>query len=75
MAPAANAANRTTRIVRIYNGDGSFDGALAGRLRPMLAKAFPSSMPAPTKTALGATIAAPLKPENQRQLAGSEAVH
>jgi hypothetical protein len=74
IAPAADTAKRITRIVRIYNGSGSFDDALADRLRPMLAKAFPSSMPAPTKTAPGATIAAPVKPENQK-LAGSEAAH
>jgi hypothetical protein len=74
MVPAANAANRTTKVVRIYNGAGSFDDALADKLRPMLAKAFPSSMPESAKAAPGATIAAPAKPENKK-LAGSEAAH
>jgi hypothetical protein len=73
MPQTANATNRTTKVVRIYNGSGSFDDAMADKLRPMLAKAFPSSMPEPTKAVAGATAAVPAKPENQKKL--TEAAH
>ena len=59
----------TTKLVRIYNGAGYFDGALAERLRPMLAKAFPSSMPVPPQAVPVATAVAPAKPESQKKVA------
>ena len=73
MASAANATNRITKVVRIYNGSGSFDDAMADRLRPMLAKAFPSSMPEPTKAVPGATPALAAKTQNQTKV--TEAAH
>jgi hypothetical protein len=56
-----------TKVVRIYGGAGYFDNALAEKLRPMLAKAFPSSRPDP-KEVPGAAIAAPAKGESQSKL-------
>jgi hypothetical protein len=70
---SANGANKpgTTKLVRIYNGAGYFDDMLAEKLRPMLAKAFPSSMPDPPKAAPGVTVAAPVKPESQNKVAAA----
>jgi hypothetical protein len=63
----------TTRVVRIYNGAGFFDDALAEKLRPLLAKAFPSSVPEPVQPVSGATGAAQVKPETPKKIA--EAAH
>jgi hypothetical protein len=63
----------STKIVRIYNGAGHFDDALAEKLRPMLAKAFPFARPEPPKAAPGATVSAPVKSDAQKKLA--EAAH
>jgi hypothetical protein len=57
-----------TKVVRIYGGAGYFDNALAEKLRPMLAKAFPSSKPDAPKVVPGAAIAAPAKGESQGKL-------
>jgi hypothetical protein len=57
-----------TKIVRIYGGAGYFDNALAEKLRPMLAKAFPSSRPDALKAVPGAAVAAPAKGESQSKL-------
>jgi hypothetical protein len=57
-----------TKIVRIYGGAGYFDNALAEKLRPMLAKAFPSSRPDAPKAVPGAAVAAPAKGESQSKL-------
>jgi hypothetical protein len=62
-----------TKILKIYNGAGYFDEALAEKLRPMLAKAFPGSIPAPAKAVPVATISAPAKTDNQKKVA--EAAH
>ena len=67
----ANAAAQQpgqTKIVRIYGGAGYFDNALAEKLRPMLAKAFPSSKPDAPKAVPGAAVAAPAKGESQTKL-------
>jgi hypothetical protein len=58
-----------TKLVRVYNGAGYFDDALAERLRPMLAKAFPPTVPEPAKAAAAGTNAAPSIPEVQKKLA------
>jgi len=57
-----------TKVVRIYNGAGYFDDALAEKLRPMLAKAFPSSGPDRVQAVLGMPVAAPAKPDNQKKV-------
>jgi hypothetical protein len=57
-----------TKVVRIYGGAGYFDNALAEKLRPMLAKAFPSSKPDAPKAVPGAAVAAPAKGESQGKL-------
>jgi hypothetical protein len=57
-----------TKIVRIYGGAGYFDNALAEKLRPMLAKAFPSSRPDAPQAVPGAAVAAPAKGESQTKL-------
>ena len=62
-----------TKVVRIYGGAGYFDNALAEELRPMLAKAFPTSGPDAPKAVPGAAVAAPAKPESQKKVA--EAAH
>jgi hypothetical protein len=72
----ANAAAQQpdqTKVVRIYGGAGYFDNALAEKLRPMLAKAFPTSGPDAPKAVPGAAVAAPAKPESQKKVA--EAAH
>jgi hypothetical protein len=58
-----------TKVVRIYGGAGYFDVALAKKLRPMLAKAFASSMPEPLKLAPVEPVAAPPTPESQKKVA------
>ena len=71
--PSANGAigPSPTKIVRIFGGTGHFDDALAERLRPMLAKAFPSAMPDPIKAVPAASISAPTKPEGQAKVAAA----
>jgi hypothetical protein len=70
MVPSANRANSPTptKVIKIYNGAGSFDDALAEKLRPTLAKTFPSSVPESPKAAPGGT-AVPTKTESQKKLA------
>jgi hypothetical protein len=53
-----------TKVVRIYNGAGYFDDALAERLLPILVKAFPSARADTTQPAVAQT-----KPENQKKVA------
>jgi hypothetical protein len=72
-ATGVTAKPTVTKILKIYNGAGYFDDALAQRLRPMLAKAFPGSVPAPAKAVPVASISAPAKTDNQKKVA--EAAH
>jgi hypothetical protein len=65
---AATQQHDQTKVVRIYGGEGYFDNALAEKLRPMLAKAFPSSRPEAPKAVPGAAVAAPAKGESQGKL-------
>jgi len=73
--PSAGVASSpgATKVVRIYEGAGYFDDALAEKLRPALAKAFPSSKPDTAKAVSGAAAADPAKPEYQKKVA--EAAH
>jgi hypothetical protein len=64
-----NHKSPTTRVLRIYSGPGYFDDALAEKLRPLLAKAFPSSMPEPVQPVSGTTGTAPVKPEMPKKVA------
>jgi hypothetical protein len=64
--PATNAG--VTKLLRIFTGAGYFDDALAQSLRPMLAKAFPSSNPAPAQSVPAVTIAVPTTPESQKKV-------
>ena len=64
--PATNAG--VTKLIRIFTGTGYFDDALAQSLRPMLAKAFPSSNPAPAQSVPAVTIAVPTTPESQKKV-------
>jgi hypothetical protein len=61
-----NGTNRplTTKVVRIYNGTGHFDDALAEKLRPALAKFF-GYVPDPVQPAPGATVASPAQPDKK----------
>jgi hypothetical protein len=54
-------------VVRIYRGVGHFDDALAVKMLPMLAKAFPSARSAPA--APGATVTTQGKVANQKKVA------
>jgi hypothetical protein len=70
-APSSgNAVNKptTTKVLRIYGGTGCFDDALAEKLRPMLAKAFPSSRPDPATAVPAQTASAPAKVASQGKL-------
>jgi len=58
-------------VVRIYNGAGYFDDALAEKLLPMLAKAFPPAPPDPAQTAQSAPVGAQAKPENQKKVSAT----
>jgi hypothetical protein len=62
-----------TTVVRILTGLGHFDDALAEKLRPALAKAFPTSIPDPVKGAAAATSVVPAYSDPQKQVA--EAAH
>jgi hypothetical protein len=68
-----NPANKptTTKVVRIYNGAGYFDDALAEKLLPMLAKAFPSAHPDPAQPVPSAPVGAQAKSENQKKVAAA----
>jgi hypothetical protein len=59
---------QTAKVVRIYSGAGYFDVALAEKLRPMLAKAFPASGPDLAKSVPGAAVAATAKAASQSKL-------
>jgi hypothetical protein len=69
--PIANLAGKpsATKLIRIYNGAGYFDDALAEKLRPTLAKAFPFSEP--PKAVTEATPVTPVKPESQNRVAAA----
>jgi hypothetical protein len=69
----ANAANKslTTKVVRIYNGPGYFDDALAEKLLPILAKAFPSAPPDPAQPVASTSAEAQAKYENQKKVAAA----
>jgi hypothetical protein len=69
--PASQQGDRT-KVVRIYSGSGYFDGVLAAKLRPILAKAFASSEPDMPQSVPGTAAAGP-KAENQTNAA--EAPH
>jgi hypothetical protein len=60
-----------TKIVRIINGVGYFDDALAEKLRPRLAKAFPFSMTEPLKALAGAPVPSSAKPEGPKKVAAT----
>lgn len=74
LAPA-NGVNKEpgTIVVRIYNGAGYFDDALAEQLRPMLAKVFGSSTAAPVRSVPSEAVTASTQPENQKK--STEAPH
>jgi hypothetical protein len=65
--PGNGTKQSRTRVVRIYNGVGYFDDALAEQLRPVLAKTFPFAMTEPPKAASSATPTSPLPPETQKK--------
>jgi hypothetical protein len=62
------AAASVTKLIRIFNGAGSFDDALARSLRPILVKAFPFSNSAPGQLVPAVSIAAPLALESQKMI-------
>jgi len=70
--PASQQVDRT-KVVRIYSGAGYFDGALAAKLSPILAKAFASSKPGPLPSVPGEPVAAAPKAGNQTN--ATEAPH
>jgi hypothetical protein len=69
--PSAGGTNQspTTKVVRIYNGAGSFDDALAEKFRPMLAKTFHSSTTDPVKAATAEPDATPTQLDSQKKVA------
>jgi hypothetical protein len=69
VAPANADKPSTTKLVQIYNGAGYFNNALAEELRPMLAKAFPSSLSEAATAVPDATLVAPAKLESQKKVA------
>jgi hypothetical protein len=58
----------TTKVVRVYKGAGYFDDALAEKLLPMLAKAFPSAHADPPQPVAGAPADSKAKPENEKKV-------
>jgi len=67
VVPSATTTPGNTRVVRIFTGSGYFDDALAAKLRPALAKAYPFSIPEPVKAV--ATSAAPANSDSQKKIA------
>ncbi len=59
----------STKLLRIYRGPGHFDDALAVKLLPTLAKAFPSARSAPAPAASEAVVTARTKVANQKKVA------
>jgi hypothetical protein len=68
----------STKVARIFHGTGSFDEALAERLKPMLAKTFApsnndrSSVSRTLQPASGKADSAPGKDENPRKIAAAD---
>jgi hypothetical protein len=60
-----------TKVVRIYSGLGYFNDALATKLLPVLAKAFPSARGDPAQTVREAPVTAPPKMEQQTKVASA----
>ncbi|MGA8481609.1 MAG: hypothetical protein WB696_26890 [Chthoniobacterales bacterium] len=80
IVPGTAKEPESTKVARIFRGTGSFDEALAERLKPMLAKTFaPSnndrnSVSRTLQPASGKGDSAPGKDENPRKIAAADSL-